>query len=56
MEIREAVAADNEELQALQARSPQGTSVVISAVNSPDFFARAKARVSGDNRLPRYLV
>jgi L-amino acid N-acyltransferase YncA len=43
MEIREARAPDNEELQSLQARCPQGTSLVISAVNTPDFFARAQA-------------
>ncbi len=43
MDIREAVPSDNHELQALQARCPQGTSLVVSAVNKPDFFARARA-------------
>lgn len=43
MDIREAVPSDNHELQAVQARCPQGTSLVVSAVNKPDFFARARA-------------
>jgi GNAT superfamily N-acetyltransferase len=43
MHIREAIAADNEELQALQARCPMGTNLIVQAVNTPDFFARAKA-------------
>ncbi len=43
MHIREAVPSDNHELQALQARCPQGTNLVVSAVNKPDFFARARA-------------
>ncbi len=43
VEIREATAADNSALHALQARCPQGTSLVLSTVNTPDFFARAKA-------------
>jgi L-amino acid N-acyltransferase YncA len=43
MFIREATLNDNEELQQLQAQCPQGTSLIVSAVNTPDFFARAKA-------------
>jgi ribosomal protein S18 acetylase RimI-like enzyme len=43
MRIREAVPSDNHELQAVQARCPQGTSLVLSTVNRPDFFARARA-------------
>lgn len=43
MYIREAHPGDNQELQALQARCPQGTNLVVSTVNTPDFFARAKA-------------
>lgn len=35
--------ADNEELIALQVRCPQGTTLVLSATNTPDFFARARA-------------
>jgi len=41
--IREATMNDNEELQQLQAHCPQGTSLIVSTVNTPDFFARAKA-------------
>lgn len=43
MHIREATQNDNEELQQLQARCPQGTTLIVSAVNTPDFFARVKA-------------
>jgi GNAT superfamily N-acetyltransferase len=43
MQIREATPDDNGELIALQAKCPQGTSLVVSTVNTPDFFARAKA-------------
>ena len=43
MEIREATLEDNDELQKLQVRCPQGTNLVISVVNTPDFFARVKA-------------
>ncbi len=43
MNIREAVSEDNDELQELQAKCPQGTTLVASTVNTPDFFARAKA-------------
>lgn len=43
MQIREATENDNEELQHLQARCPQGTKLIVSTVNTPDFFARAKA-------------
>ena len=45
MEVREAVATDNRVLQELQARCPQGTSLIATVVNTPDFFARAKAYV-----------
>jgi GNAT superfamily N-acetyltransferase len=43
MEIREAMPDDNEALMALQSRCPQGKRLIISVVNTPDFFARAKA-------------
>jgi GNAT superfamily N-acetyltransferase len=43
MFIREATPDDNTQLQQLQAQCPQGTSLVVSTVNTPDFFARAKA-------------
>lgn len=43
MHIREATHDDNEELKQLQARCPQGTTLIVSTVNTPDFFARAKA-------------
>jgi GNAT superfamily N-acetyltransferase len=42
MHIREALPEDNENLQRLQAQCPQGTSLIVSTVNTPDFFARAK--------------
>jgi GNAT superfamily N-acetyltransferase len=41
--IREAVPDDTYELQTLQGRCPQGSSLIVSTVNTPDFFARAKA-------------
>ena len=43
MDIREAVPDDNDALQKLQAKCPQGTDLIVSVVNTPDFFARAKA-------------
>lgn len=43
MHIREAMLDDNAELQELQAKCPQGTTLIVSVVNTPDFFARAKA-------------
>jgi N-acetylglutamate synthase-like GNAT family acetyltransferase len=43
MKIREAAPGDNEELLQLQSRCPQGTNLVYSVVNTPDFFGRAKA-------------
>lgn len=43
MDIREAVPEDNHELQKLQAQCPQGRSLIVSTVNTPDFFARVKA-------------
>ncbi len=42
MYIREATQHDNDELQHLQARCPQGTTLIVSTVNTPDFFARVK--------------
>ena len=42
MYIREAVPEDNRELQHLQEQCPQGTSLIVSNVNTPDFFARVK--------------
>lgn len=43
MQIREATPADNEALQAIQANCPMGASLIVSTVNTPDFFGRAKA-------------
>jgi len=43
MHIRDAKEEDDEELQQLQTWCPQGTTFVISTVNTPDIFARAKA-------------
>lgn len=43
MYIREATPDDGGALQALQAQCPMGASLVISTVNTPDFFSRAKA-------------
>ena len=43
MDIREAVLEDDKGLQELQAKCPQGTKLVVSSVNTPDFFARVKA-------------
>lgn len=43
MYIREATPDDNDELQELQAKCPVGTTLIVSTVNTPDFFARAKA-------------
>jgi len=43
MLIREATPDDNAELQEAQAKCPQGTTLVVSTVNTPDFFARVKA-------------
>ncbi len=58
MNIREALPADNDELQQLQAKCPQGKTIIVSIVNTPDFFARAKAYrfykifvASEDNRI-----
>ena len=42
MNIREAVPEDGETLQQLQASAPQGKSLVVSTVNIPDFFSRAR--------------
>lgn len=43
MYIREATPEDNDELQELQAKCPQGKTLIVSTINTPDFFARAKA-------------
>jgi hypothetical protein len=43
MHIREATSADNEQLQHLQAKCTQGKTIIVTVVNTPDFFARAKA-------------
>ena len=43
MYIREATPGDNNELRELQAKCPQGKTLIVSTVNTPDFFARAKA-------------
>ncbi|MFH1486295.1 MAG: GNAT family N-acetyltransferase, partial [Chloroflexota bacterium] len=43
MYVREAVPDDNDELQKLQAQCPMGTNLIVSTVNTPDFFVRAKA-------------
>ncbi len=43
MYVREATSYDNEALQNLEARCPMGASLIVSQVNTPDFFARAKA-------------
>ncbi|MDA3791889.1 MAG: GNAT family N-acetyltransferase [Desulfobacula sp.] len=43
MEIREAIPEDNNALKELQAKCPQGTDLVATAINTPDFFSRAKA-------------
>lgn len=41
--IREATPDDNQRLQQLQGKCPQGRTIIVSIVNTPDFFARAKA-------------
>jgi ribosomal protein S18 acetylase RimI-like enzyme len=43
MTIREATPQDNKDLQKLQSACPQGSSLIVSTVNTPDFFARTKA-------------
>jgi GNAT superfamily N-acetyltransferase len=43
MYMREALPEDNYDLQQLQAQCPQGGSLIVSTVNTPDFFARVKA-------------
>jgi hypothetical protein len=43
MNIREATSDDNQKLQEFQAKCPQGKTLIVSIVNTPDFFARAKA-------------
>jgi N-acetylglutamate synthase-like GNAT family acetyltransferase len=43
MNIREATSDDNQKLQELQAKCPQGKTLIVSIVNTPDFFARCKA-------------
>lgn len=43
MLTREAVEEDASRLQELQARCPMGVGLVVSTINKPDFFARARA-------------
>jgi GNAT superfamily N-acetyltransferase len=43
MYIRDAMPDDNEELQKLQGQCPMGTALIVSTVNTPDFFARVKS-------------
>lgn len=43
MNIREAKSDDNHKLQELQAKCPQGKTLIVSIINMPDFFGRAKA-------------
>ncbi len=43
MDIRQATSNDNETLQHLMAQCPQGSSLIITLVNTPNFFARAQA-------------
>jgi GNAT superfamily N-acetyltransferase len=43
MQILEATKDQNNELQQLQGRCPIGANLVVTSVNTPDFFARAKA-------------
>ncbi len=47
MDVRTALPQENQALQQLQARAPMGQSLVVSTVNSPDFFARAATYESG---------
>ena len=42
MNICETTIEDNQELQELQAKWTQGKTLIVSLVNTPDFFARAK--------------
>ena len=46
MLIREAVLEESDALRARQSRAPQGTSIVVSTVNHPDFFSRVRAYAS----------
>ncbi|PIX25402.1 MAG: hypothetical protein COZ69_03395 [Deltaproteobacteria bacterium CG_4_8_14_3_um_filter_45_9] len=41
--IRQATPEDNDQLQELQGKCPQVKKLIVSIVNTPDFFARAKA-------------
>jgi GNAT superfamily N-acetyltransferase len=43
MIIHQAMPKDNGQLQELQGKCPQGKKLIVSIVNTPDFFARAKA-------------
>ena len=43
MIIHQAMPKDNGQLQELQGKCPQGKKLIVSTVNTPDFFARAKA-------------
>ena len=42
MDIHEAVTEESEELKRLQAKAPQGKSLIVSTVNIPDFFSRVR--------------
>jgi GNAT superfamily N-acetyltransferase len=41
--ILEAMPEDNDKLEELQSKCQQGTNLIVSVVNTPDFFGRAKA-------------
>jgi len=58
MYIRQATLEENSQLQQLQAKCPQGRTIIVSIVNRPDFLVRAKAYrfskifiASEDNRI-----
>lgn len=43
MHIREATPNDNDDLKEVMAQCSQGTSLIVTPINTPDFFARVKA-------------
>jgi len=47
MYIRDAMPDDNEELQALQARCPMGTALIVSTVNMPGFLLESRRMSRG---------
>ena len=58
MYISQATLEENSQLQQLQAKCPQGRTIIVSIVNRPDFLVRAKAYrfskifiASEDNRI-----